>query len=338
MIEKIYTHTNFTFESGQSIEKLDLVYHISSNYDLNKKVVWICHALTANSNPTEWWKELVGAGKLIDPDKYNVICVNNLGSPYGSSGPASIDPKTGNPYYFTFPEITIGDVVNSFAVVRKHLGINKIDFLIGCSVGGFNAMEWCVREPDVIERAAFIACGYRVSPWLSAHNESMRMALEADSSFREAKSLNGGKNGLKCARSIALISYRSYEGYNLTQAEDDKDCVFAKKAGSYQRYQGEKLAARFDAYSYYYSVNTCDSGNIGRGRGSCEKGLSTIKAQTVVVGTDSDNLFPTTEQKFIAKHIPNAEYREISSKFGHDGFLIEYEQLETILKTLLFSA
>ena len=335
MIKKKYTHNNFIFESGQYVEHLDLVYHISSDYDTNKKVVWICHALTANSNPLEWWRELVGEGRLFDPRKYNIICVNSLGSPYGSSRPSSIDPKTGKPYYFSFPQITVKDIVNSFILVREHLGIKEIDFLVGCSVGGFHAMEWCVKEPDIINKAAFIACGYRVSPWLSAFNESMKMALEADKTFLEAKNLDGGKEGLKCARSIALISYRSYDGYNLTQCENDKDCIFAKKAGSYQRYQGEKLADRFDAYSYYYLVNACNSGNIGRNRGGCIEGLSQIKAQITVIGTDSDNLFPTREQKFIAEHIQNARYDEISSKFGHDGFLIEYNQLEDILKKSL---
>ncbi len=335
MIKQKFTTNNFTFESGQSIESLELVYHISSDYDKSKKVVWICHALTANSDPTEWWADLVGVGKLIDPNIYNVVCVNNLGSRYGSSGPSSINPATEKPYYFDFPDITVKDVVRSFVAVRKMLGIEKIDYIIGCSMGGFYATEWCVEEPEVIEQAVLIACGYRVTPWLTAFNETMRMALEADSSFREAKNLQGGCDGLKCARAIALISYRSYEGYNLTQAEDDENCIFADRAGSYQKYQGKKFAERFDAYSYYYLTKTADSCNIGRNRGGCAEALSQIRAKTVVVGTDSDYLFPTKEQKFIVNHIPGAKFYEISSKFGHDGFLIEHEQLENILKEII---
>ena len=161
------------------------------------------------------------------------------------------------------------------------------------------------------------------------------MALEADPTFRECRNLEGGRKGLECARSIALISYRSYEGYNNTQSENDVDCLFADRAGSYQRYQGKKLANRFDAYSYYYLSLSVDSNNLGRGRGGVEAALGKIKAKSVVVGIDSDGLFPTVEQKQIASMIPLAKYHEITSKFGHDGFLLEYEQLTTIILPLL---
>jgi homoserine O-acetyltransferase len=161
------------------------------------------------------------------------------------------------------------------------------------------------------------------------------MALEADPTFRECANIKGGEAGLKCARSIALISYRSYEGYNLTQAEADIDCMFADRAGSYQRYQGKKLADRFDAYSYYYLAKSVDSNNIGRGRGGCEAALATIKARTIVIGIDSDRLFPVCEQKFLADHIPGAEYKEITSRFGHDGFLLENDQLKEVIEPLM---
>ena len=121
----------------------------------------------------------------------------------------------------------------------------------------------------------------------------------------------------------------------MTQSEADIDCLFADRAGSYQRYQGKKLADRFDAYSYYYLAKSVDSNNIGRGRGGCETALQTIKARTVVIGIDSDRLFPVCEQKFLAEHIPGAEYREITSKFGHDGFLLENDQLKAVIGPLM---
>lgn len=339
MKKQKYTHNKlFTFESGESINSLELVYHISSDFDpenrdCNKKVVWICHALTANSDPTDWWVDLVGHGKLLDPKKYTIICVNTLGSPYGSSGPSSIDNATGSPYYFRFPEITTRDIATTFSLVRKHLKIDKIDLLIGCSVGGFHALEWSIMETPVIEKAAYIACSYKVTPWFNSYNETMRMVIETDSSFRKAEDLSGGREGLMCARAIGLISYRSYEGYNLTQTERDTDFLFASNAGSYQRYQGLKLANRFDAYSYYYLTKTADSGNVGRKRGGCEIALSKITAKSIVVGTDSDKLFPIEEQKFIEKYIPDCKFHLINSKFGHDGFLIEFEQLKEIIKS-----
>ena len=334
-----YIHNDiFEFEAGGSIAGLKVTYHCSDRMwesGDERKVIWICHALTANSDASDWWPELVGAGKLFDTEKYFVVCANMLGSAYGSSGPSSIDPKTGRPYYFNFPKITVRDIVRANILVRKTLGIGKIDLMVGGSIGGFQSIEWAIMEPDVISKAIFIACSPRVTPWLTAWEESQRMALEADPTFRECASLEGGKAGLECARSIALISYRSYEGYNATQAEKDVDCLFADRAGSYQRYQGRKLSDRFDAYSYYYLSDSVNSNNVGRGRGGVEKALGTITAKCTVVGIDSDRLFPVEEQKFLADHIPVAEYHEITSKFGHDGFLLENDQLTAIIKPLL---
>ena len=341
MVRHEYFHKEtFYFEAGGSIDGLKVVYHTSAvGYrafgDDRRKVIWICHALTANSDAEDWWPELVGPGKFFDTEKYFVVCVNMLGSAYGSSGPSSQRPDGDGPYYFDFPKITVRDIVNASILVRQHLGVEAIDILAGGSIGGFQALEWAVMEPDVIRQAVFIACGARVTPWLTAHNESQRMALEADPSFRAAKSLKGGENGLKAARSMALISYRSYDGYNSTQSEASEDALFADRAGSYQRYQGKKLSDRFDAYSYWYLTYSVDSHNLGRGRGGLEAALSSIRSRSVVVGIDSDCLFPVMEQRFLAENIPGAEYHEISSKFGHDGFLLEYPQLEHIMAPLL---
>ena len=341
MVRHEYFHKGtFDFEAGGSVDGLRLVYHTSeaayrpSGEDI-RKVVWICHALTANSDAEEWWPELVGPGKLFDTDRYFVVCVNMLGSAYGSSGPSSPREEGGEPYYFDFPAITVRDIVRAEILVRKHLGIGHIDVLVGGSIGGFQTLEWAVMEPEVIRQAVFIACGARVTPWLTAHNESQRMALEADCTFRAAKSLKGGEAGLRAARSMALISYRSYEGYNATQAEDSADTVFADRAGSYQRYQGKKLSDRFDAYSYYYLTRSVDSHNLGRGRGGLGRALGSIRSRCIVIGIDSDRLFPVEEQRFIADSIPGAEYHAITSRFGHDGFLLEYDQIAAIIAPLL---
>lgn len=339
MIRKEYIHDDiFEFEAGGSFKGLKVVYHCSENeWKVNdkRKVIWICHALTANSDAEDWWPELVGPGRLFDTEKYFVICVNMLGSAYGSSGPASIDPETGRPYFFDFPKITVRDIVRANDLVRRHLGIDKVDLMVGGSIGGFQSIEWTIMEPEVFDKAVFIACGARVTPWITAWEESQRMALEADPSFRACESLKGGEAGLRCARSIALISYRSYEGYNSTQQEKDDDFLFADRAGSYQRYQGKKLSDRFDAYSYYYLSDSVNSNNVGRGRGGMEKALAGIKAECTVIGIDSDRLFPVEEQKFLAENIPGARYHEITSRFGHDGFLLENDQLTDIIMPLL---
>lgn len=339
MIKKEYIHNEiFEFEAGGKLSGLKVAYHCSERpweAGDERKVIWICHALTANSDPTDWWPELVGPGKLFDTEKYFVVCANMIGSPYGSSGPATENPLTGKPYYFDFPLITVRDIVKANILVRKHLGIEKIDLMVGGSIGGFQSVEWCIMEPEVIEKTILIACGVRVTPWLTAWEQSQKMALEADPTFRACESLKGGEAGLRCARSIALISYRSYEGYNATQQEADEDCLFADRAGSYQRYQGKKLSDRFDAYSYYCLTNSVNSNNVGRGRGGVEAALATIKSDVTVIGIDSDRLFPVEEQILIHKAIPGSKYHEITSKFGHDGFLLENDQLTRIIEKLI---
>ena len=335
-----YRHNeDFELENGGRIEDLTIVYHSSDRpYRTggdDRKVVWICHAFTANSDPQDWWPGLVGPGKTIDPDKYFVVCVNMLGSPYGTTSPASVKPGTDRPYYFDFPKITVRDIVNANILIRKHLGVEKIDLMIGGSIGGFQALEWMIMEPEVMKKSLVSACGARVTPWVTAYNESQRMALEADPTFRRCESLEGGREGLRCARAIALISYRNYICYNETQSEADPDKMFADKVCSYLQYQGKKLIDRFDAYSYYCLTYSLDSHNVGRGRGGVEAALKTIKADTVVVGINTDCLFPVGEQKYMATHIDGAMYVEINSKFGHDGFLIESGPLGNIIQQLL---
>ena len=210
----------FTFENGDRLESIDIAYHTSPReYDGKEPVIWICHALTANSDCEDWWPEMVGSGKLIDTDKYFVACVNMLGSAYGSSGPRSINPETGKPYLLSFPQVTVRDMINASILVRKHLGVEKIDLLVGSSIGGFQSIEWAVMEPEVFKQALFIATEPRVTPWLTASVETQRMALRADPSFEACEDIHGGEEGLKCARAQAMISYRCFQGYGLTQAD-----------------------------------------------------------------------------------------------------------------------
>ena len=337
LLHKLTTH-NFSFEAGGSLDQLEIVYHTSPReYKQGDRVVWLCHALTANSDPLDWWPEMVGEGCCVDPNKDFVVCVNIFGSAYGTTGPRSILHHSTPSYTtlynpFDFPLFTVRDTARLFTLVREHLGIEQVDLLVGSSIGGFHALEWAIMEGEVIKNAAFIATAPRVSPWLSAWMEVQRMALEADPTFRACESLDGGRKGLEAARAISLISYRSFDGYNLTQYETDDDCLFASRAASYERYQGEKLVKRgFDAYSYYYLLHCVDSQNVGRHRGGVANALAQIKAKSIVISITSDGLFPPCESREWAKHIPNATYYEIESRFGHDGFLLETAQITNIL-------
>ena len=320
----------FILESGEQLPELTIAYHTSAPLYNGKKVLWICHALTANSNPVEWWEVMTGPGKCFDPEEYFIVCANVLGSCYGSTGPMSMNPNTGTPYYDSFPLISIRDMVAAHFLLSKHIGIDRIDLIIGASIGGFQAMEFALCHPELCNRLVLIACNARVSPWGTAYNESQRMAILADSTYHERRA-GGGENGLAAARSIALLSYRSYAGYGLSQQESHPDTFISQKAASYQQYQGEKLRRRFDAYSYMALTKSFDTHNVGRGRGGVERALQTIRAKTLCIGITGDQIFPPHEVLFMSQHIPNAHYVSINSDFGHDGFLLEWKALTQVI-------
>lgn len=325
----------FTLESGETLPGFHLAYTTHGKLNAAKdNVVWIFHALTANSNPVEWWPGLVGEGKYLDPAKYFIICVNKPGSPYGSISPISRNPLTGQPYYNEFPVFTIRDMVNAYQHLKKELGIRKIFVGLGGSTGGMQLLEWAIEEPELFEHIVPIATNAVLSPWGIAFNTAQRMAIEADPSWQDKKA-DAGQKGLAAARSIALLSYRHYNGYSITQRRDkafvamNPETVYA--ADNYQRYQGLKLVNRFNVISYYRLSQAMDSHDTGRNRGGVKTALATIKAKTLVIGIQSDLLYPIAEQEFLQQHIPGAELLTITSEFGHDGFLLEYEKIETAL-------
>ncbi|MDE6482383.1 MAG: homoserine O-acetyltransferase [Rikenellaceae bacterium] len=329
----IYRHNErFVLESGHVLPQLDIAYHTYGTLSPGRdNVIWVCHALTANSEVADWWPHTVEQGRFLDPGRYFIICANMIGSHYGSTGPLSINPSTGVPYYGSFPRITVRDVVKTFRLLADRLGIRKVKALIGSSIGGFHALEWLIEEPSFAEKAVLIATTAKASPWMIALNESQRMALRCDPTFGD-KSDTAGADGLKCARSIALLSYRGAPAYNATQAEvDEPNKIDDFRAASYQRYQGGKLASRFNAYSYMRLTEMIDSHNVGRGRGGVERALASVKASVATVALTSDILCPVSDLELIYRHIPKASMHVISSEFGHDGFLIEHEKLNEII-------
>ena len=330
-MKKLIHGKPFVTESGDVIPGLVIAYHTYGTLnDEGDNVIWVCHALTANSDVEAWWPGMVGRGLMLDTSEYFIVCANILGSCYGTTGPADINPKTGKPWLKTFPIITIRDVVNAHDILRKHLGIKGIHTVIGSSIGGFQALEYSVMHPDLIRHLVFIASSVRQSPWAIAFNEAQRLAMDADETFR-AGDPEGGKRGMKAARAIALLSYRSAHAYNRTQKDDD-DRTDNFRASSYQAYQGDKLISRFNPYSYYCITKLSDTHNIGRGRGGTEKALSRIRADVLAIGISSDFLFPPADPKFLADNVEGAEYVEIDSLYGHDGFLIESELITSVVK------
>jgi homoserine O-acetyltransferase len=316
----------FHLESGEWLPELELAYTTYGELNADKSnVVWVCHAFTGNANPSDWWSGLIGEKRLFNPNHYFVICVNVLGSHYGSTNALSVNPLSGQQYFHDFPFVSIRDVVNSLILLRKNLEIDSIAYLLGGSLGGQQALEWSVLEPEVIQKQILFSTNALHSPWGIAFNESQRMAISNDPTW-ESSTPDAGMEGMKVARAIALLSYRNYETYNRTQSRDAGQVDFFR-ANTYQNYQGEKLLKRFNAYSYWTLSKMFDSHDVGRNRGGIQKALETVLAKTLVIGITSDILFPPIEQEKIAQFIPNAKYVEIDSTYGHDGFLIEFEAM-----------
>lgn len=327
--------SEFKLETGGTLPGFQLKYTTLGqlNRDRNN-VIWICHALSGSSDFTDWWKDLFTEGTPFDPRDYFIICANTLGGCYGSTGPLSINPKTSKPFYHAFPEITNRDVVRSFDLLREHLGINKVHTLLGGSLGGQQVLEWAILQPNVFERIVPIATNAFHSPWGIAINEAQRMAIEADATWKE-NDTRAGANGMKAARAVGMISFRTYNTYRQTQQEKTAEKTDDYRAASYQRYQGQKLANRFNAFTYWTLTKMMDSHHVGRGRTSLEAALKTIKAKTWVIGIDTDLLFPLSEQQFLANRIPNAKLDTITSLHGHDGFLVEFEQFKQSVRKFL---
>ena len=325
----------FTLESGKKLPELQIAYQTFGTLNAKKdNVIWACHALTANADVADWWKGLVGDKYLFNPAEHFIICANVLGSHYGTTCPLDINPATGNPYYLSFPEFTIRDLSRVHQLLADHLEITQIKVLIGGSLGGQQSVEWAIADTIRRENLILVACNACQTPWGIAFNESQRLAITADRSFY-AQDPEGGMKGLQAARSIALISYRTYEAYNATQVESVNDKTGDFRASSYQKYQGEKLCKRFNAFSYWYLTKAMDSHNVGRGRKSITAALGSIQSNTLVIGIENDFLFPVTEQEFLGKHIPGAEFHSIKSAYGHDGFLIETDALTHIIGSFL---
>ncbi len=360
-----YEHP-FPLEGGGSLPSITVAYHTYGRLNADgSNVVWVCHALTANSDAAHWWPGVVGEKGPIHPDNYFIVCANILGSCYGTTGPLSMDPRKGTgtsgearanegvgrsggadpgggaganggvPYYAEFPQVTIRDMVRAHILLRKHLGIEKIYLLMGGSMGGYQALEWSVLEKEVIGQLFLTATSPAESAWGIAVHTAQRLAIEADASWRDADP-EAGRNGLKAARAIGILTYRNYGIMVRMQTDVDTEKLDGYKASSYIEYQGDKLADRFYAYCYWLLTKAMDSHSLARGRGGdIEAVLRSITQRTLLIGITSDILCPVEEQRHMAEHLPNATLLEIDSAYGHDGFMVEGDKIANHLRDWL---
>lgn len=326
----------FTLECGTVLPELTIAYHTFGKLNADKSnVVWVCHHLTANSNALEWWPGMIGNGCVISPEKHFIVCPNILGSCYGSTGPLSVNPKTNEPYYNDFPFPTVRDIVNAHILLRKHLGLEKIHVMIGGSMGGYQALEWCIKEKEVTDNLILLATSPAESAWGIAIHTAQRLAIEADATWKD-RSRDAGAKGLKAARAIGMLTYRNYNIMVRNQTDPDHEKIDNFKAASYINYQGDKLVNRFNAYCYWLLTKTMDSHNIARGRGMrIDQVLATITQRTLLIGVTNDILCPVEEQQYMVKHIPRSTLFEIESDYGHDGFMVETEKISKYINTWL---
>ena len=320
-----------TLESGATLPGVTIAYHIYGKLNVEKNnVIWVCHALTANSDVADWWAGLFGFGNVFDPEKYFIVCANVLGSCYGSTGARSISPDMGRAYGMDFPLFTIRDWVMCHALLQNHLGIEEIALCIGGSCGGHQVMEYAFSQKEKIKSIALLVTSAKETAWAISTHEAQRLAIQADPTWQDDAD-DAGKNGLKAARGMALLTYRTFRSYKDRQT-DHGEKLDDYRAASYIRYQGHKLERRFYAQCYWQMVKALDTHDMGRGRGGVAAALQQLTMPALIVSVNTDLLIPPEEQRFLDEHLPNATYREIESEFGHDGFLVETEKIKrTIL-------
>jgi len=327
----------FITESGFQFTDPAVAYKTWGTLNKEKdNVILICHALTGHAAADEWFPGIFGSGRICDPDKNFIICVNVPGSPYGSVGPWSMNPETNKPYLKTFPEITVRDMVRFQQQLLDQLGVTGIELVMGGSLGGMQALEFVIMD-DRVQSAALIAMGKSHSPWAIGISHAQRQAIFTDPEWKNGnyKKGEGPKKGLASARMMAMITYRAPSDYERKFGRERQGNTSQFQVESYLNYQGKKLADRFDAHSYIILTKAMDSHDVSSGRGSFEKVLGRVNKPVKVIGIDTDHLYPVHEQKELAKLLRYGQYKEIKSSYGHDAFLIEFEQINDIIKPFI---
>jgi homoserine O-acetyltransferase len=350
-------------DSGQSIAPLQIAYQTYGELNADKSnAILVCHALTgdqhvASDNPVTgkpgWWETVVGPGKPIDTDRFFVICSNVVGGCMGSTGPASTNPATGQPYGLDLPLITIPDMVRAQAMLVDALGIDQLFCVAGGSMGGMQVLQWAVAYPERVFTALPIATGPRHSSQNIAFHEVGRQAIMADPDWRGGRYLGEGvipRKGLAVARMAAHITYMSDEGLQrkFGRALQDRERVaFGFDADfqveSYLRHQGLSFVERFDANSYLYVTRAMDYFDIAADYGGrLANAFRGSRTRFCVASFTSDWLFPTIESKTVVRALnasgASVSFVEIETDRGHDAFLLDEPVLFATIRGFLTSA
>ncbi|MGD9210254.1 MAG: homoserine O-acetyltransferase [Desulfobacteraceae bacterium] len=349
-------------ECGAFIGPVTLAYETYGQLNAQKdNAVLVLHAFSGDSHVAGvyssddvkpgWWDFMVGPKKGIDTERYFVICINILGSCMGSTGPCTINPKTGQPFALDFPMVTIGDMVAAQNALIEHLGINRLRGVVGGSVGGMQALEWTIRYPDKVASAVLLATTTKHSALAIAFNEVARQSIMADPNWNNGNYYHTDTKpnlGLALARMIGHITYLSDESMRLKfgrRLQDKADFSFnfetEFQVESYLHYQGAKFVDRFDANSFLYITKAADYYDLERhyGGGSAVKAFSFAKARFLVISFTSDWLYPTYQSRAMVQAMKknglDVSFCEIEAQWGHDAFLLPNKRLADMIKGFL---
>ncbi|HQU78390.1 MAG TPA: homoserine O-acetyltransferase [Azonexus sp.] len=320
-------------ESGAELPGVEIAYRSWGSLNAaGDNAVIVCHALTGSADADAWWGVLFGPGRTLDPEKHFIVCSNVLGGCYGTTGPASVAPD-GRLWGARFPRITVRDQVRLQMALADRLGIRGIRFVIGGSLGGLQALEWALLDPERVGAVVSIAASGRHSAWCAAWSEAQRLALAADPKFRAGHydPADPPRAGLAAARAIAMVSYRSPGSLGKRFGRATGQAVFAERAAApdepavrgWLRHHGNSLVERFDANSYLALIDAMDTHDLGYQRGSYERVLGRVRQPVLVGSITSDALYVAVDQQDLAFLLPHGEFFEIDSEHGHDGFLID---------------
>jgi homoserine O-acetyltransferase len=352
----------FDFEGGEKLGPLTLAYETYGTLNEEKdNAILIEHALTGSAHvagrhhPDDkypgWWDIMVGPGKAFDTEKYFVVCSNILGSCYGSSGPASINPETGKPYGLRFPLVTVRDMVRAQKKLLEHLGIRRLRAVAGGSLGGMQALEWSLIYPELVDSAILIATASKATPQSIAIHKVGVQAIMDDPAWKDGDYYDTGipRKGLAIARMLGHITYLSdgwlWEKFgrkHMDKTSMKHDLTSKFEIESYLEYQGKKFVERFDANSYLYLMRSIDLYDAADGFGNLIESFMRIRCKRVlVVSFSSDWLYPPYQSREIVNAMVandiDVAYCEIESVYGHDSFLLEHRKLTYFIKSFLDS-
>jgi homoserine O-acetyltransferase len=344
----------FTLEGGGHLDEVTVAYETWGTLNPERSnAVLVEHALTGDSHAVGeagpgqltpgWWNGLIGPGLGVDTNRWFVVCSNVLGGAHGTTGPSSLD-RAGRHYGSRFPVITVRDQVAVEVELANHLEIATWRSVIGGSMGGMRSLEWTIGYPERVASSVVLSVGAASTSDEIAHSALQVRAIKADPAFHGGDYYDTGEaplTGLAIARGLGQITYRTGDEFEArfgrsAQNNGDvlSDDIYAME--SYLGYQGEKLARRFDANSYVVLSEAMNHHDVGRGRGGMAKALATVASPMTVIGIDSDRLYPLWLQRQIVELVSSATpLSVITSSVGHDGFLLEVEQIGKIIKSAL---